>query len=107
MSRLGARGFDGLVARELIAVGFGLAFLAVTFNQVGLDTPLGRAVLAVATLIAIAAIVVRGWIAANRLTRSLLLLRATLDTRTTLRAVPLTVCLDSFRNPARKSSSWL
>jgi uncharacterized membrane protein len=55
------------VARELIPVGFVLAFLAAIFDQVGLNTSFGRALLTIATLIAIGAIMVRGWIAANRM----------------------------------------
>jgi hypothetical protein len=59
------------VARELIPVGFVLAFLAAVFDQVGLNTPFGRALLTVATLMAIAAIMVRGWIAASRMASQL------------------------------------
>ena len=59
------------VARELIPVGFVLAFLAAMFDGVGLDTSFGRALLAIVTLTAIAAIMVRGWIAANRLARQI------------------------------------
>jgi hypothetical protein len=55
------------VAREMIPVGSTLSILALIFERAGLDTPVGRAVLGAVTLAAIAAIIVRGWIAANRM----------------------------------------
>jgi len=57
------------VAREMIVVGFVLAFSTAMFDRVGLDTRFGRTLLSVVTLITVGAIMVRGWVAANRLAR--------------------------------------
>ena len=57
------------VARQMVVVGFPLAFAAVLFDYVGQDTQFARALLTVATVGTVATIMIRGWIAANRLAR--------------------------------------
>jgi SdpI/YfhL protein family len=57
------------VARVMIPVCGALAVSAVVFRQVGLDSPVGRNVLSVITIVAIAAVTLRGWSEANRLER--------------------------------------
>ena len=57
------------VAREMIVAGFALAFSAAMFDRVGLDTAFGRTLLSIVTLMAVTGIMMRAWIAANRLAR--------------------------------------
>jgi hypothetical protein len=57
------------VARETIPVAVVLAVLAALFDRLELDTPTDRALLTVITAVAMGIIVVRAWIAANRLAR--------------------------------------
>ena len=55
------------VARVMIPVGGVLALAAALFERIGLDTPFARTLLSVVTIVAIGAITLRGWSAANRL----------------------------------------
>jgi SdpI/YfhL protein family len=55
------------VARSMIPLCSVLALSAAVFERIGLDTPFGRNLLAVATITAIGAITIWGWSAANRL----------------------------------------
>jgi uncharacterized membrane protein len=57
------------VSREMIIAGFALAFCAAVADLAGLDTPVARALLSIATLTAIATMIAKGWLAANRLAR--------------------------------------
>jgi uncharacterized membrane protein len=57
------------VARQMIVVGFPLAFAAALFDYAGQDTRVARGLLTVATIVTLATITIRGWIAANRLAR--------------------------------------
>jgi uncharacterized membrane protein len=57
------------VAREMIIVGFVLAFCAAGFDRAGLNTSVERAFLTIVTIAALATVTIRGWVAANRLDR--------------------------------------
>jgi uncharacterized membrane protein len=57
------------VAREMVPVGFVLAIVAVACGQFGVNTRLVRTLLSVVTLLALATIMIRGWVSANRLVR--------------------------------------
>jgi hypothetical protein len=57
------------VARSMIPLCGVLALAAAVFEGIGLNTPFGRNLLAVVTLMAIGAVTFKGWSAANRLAR--------------------------------------
>ena len=56
--------------RELIAIGVGLAALAVLLDTAGLDTPAGRTIALIVTVGSLLTTTVRGWRAANRMERA-------------------------------------
>lgn len=56
--------------RELIAIGLGLAALAIMLETAGFDTQTGRIIAVIVTIASLLTTTVRGWRAANRMERA-------------------------------------